>query len=225
MQQTVAKLDIVGVGPGNPEYVTPAARKIVKQAQLVIGAQRSLALFTADINGETVVLTAKNLSDSLKQAAASLKSGKKVALLSTGDPGFSGLLHTVLESGYFNPEDIQVTPGISSIQACAARLNISWDTARMFTFHEGEVSEDAKGKLVSAFQCGRTLLILPDARKFAPKDIAALLIQTGADGKTPVYICENITLENEKVTASTLKGILDQSFGSLCVMVIKQTVN
>ena len=31
----------------------------------------------------------------------------------------------------------------------------------------------------------------------------------------PVYICENITLENEKITSSTLEKVVEQSFGSL----------
>lgn len=219
----MAKLDIVGVGPGSPDYVTPAAKKAVQQADLVVGAQRSLNLFTADIKGDKMVLTAKNLQDALKQASASVKSGRKVALLSTGDPGFSGLLHTVLESGLFTTEEVNVVPGVSSIQACAARLNLSWDNARLFTFHEGDISDDAKGKLVSGFQCGRTIILLPAPRGFAPKDIAALLLETGADKEMPVYICENITLENEKITSSTLEKVVEQSFGSLCVMVIKQT--
>lgn len=97
----MAKINIVGVGPGSPEYVTPAARKIVQNAKLVIGAQRSINLFTADLKGEKVVLTAKNLKDALKQAAESVKVGEEVAMLSTGDPGFSGLLHTVLRKRLF----------------------------------------------------------------------------------------------------------------------------
>jgi cobalt-precorrin-7 (C5)-methyltransferase len=219
----LAKLNIVGVGPGSPDYVMPAAKKNVQQAQLVIGAQRSLNLFTDDIKGEKIVLTAKSLQDVLKQAAQAVKADKNVALLSTGDPGFSGLLHTVLESGLFKTSEINVVAGVSSIQACAARLNLSWDNARMFTFHEGEVSDDQKEKLVSAYQCGRTILLLPAPKGFAPKDIASLLIQTGADKQTPVYICENITLENEKITSSTIEKVSNQSFGTLCVMVIKQT--
>ncbi len=194
----------------------------MQNADLVFGAQRSVALFSGGIKAETVVLTAKNLEDSLKKAAQSVKAGKNVALLSTGDPGFSGLLHTVLESGLFQEKDIHVIPGVSSIQACAARLNISWDNTRLFTFHEGDVSDDAKGKLVSAYQCGRTILLLPAQKDFAPKDIAALLLETGADPQTPVYACENITLENEKITQTTLEKAATQSFRHLCVMVIKQ---
>jgi len=218
----LAKINIVGVGPGSPEYVTPAARKAVAQAQVVIGAQRSLNLFTSEAKGETLVLTAKNLNASLKHAAESVRNGEEVALLSTGDPGFSGLLHTVLESCLFKVEEINVVPGISSIQASAARLNFSWDNTRLFTFHD-EVSDVEKEKLVSAVKCGRTILLLPNSRGFTPKDIASFLIELDTDKQTPVYICENLTLENEKVIESTLEKVAEQSFGSLCVMVIKQT--
>jgi cobalt-precorrin-7 (C5)-methyltransferase len=220
VQYALAKINIVGTGPGSPDYVTPIARKTVQNASLVIGAQRTLNLFTTDIKGKQIILTAKNLADSLKQAAESIKEGKNVALLSTGDPGFSGLLHTAQESGLFDTEEINVIPGVSSIQVCAARLNISWDNTRLFTFHN-EVLDEEKEKLISAVKCGRTILLLPNSLGFAPQDIARFLIELDTDKETPVYICENVTLENEKITASTLGQIVDQSFDSLCVMVIK----
>lgn len=218
----MAKLNIVGVGPGSADYVTPAAKKAVQQVKLVIGAQRSLALFAEDIRGETVALTADNLKESLKEAAKAVQTGNDVVLLSTGDPGFSGLLHTVLESNLFNNQQINVVPGVSSIQASAAKLNLSWHNTRLFTFHEGKKSDDQKEKLVAAYQCGCTLILLPDAKNFAPKHIAAHLIKNGADKQTHVYICENLTLENEKITSTDLGEARGLTFGSLSVMVIKQ---
>jgi precorrin-6B methylase 1 len=95
----------------------------------------------------------------------------------------------------------------------------------LFTFHDGSVSAEDRGKLVSAFQCGRTILLLPAPKGFAPKDIAALLLETGATAETQVCICENVTLENEKVTQTTLEEAAKQNFGSLCVMVIKQPLS
>ncbi len=76
-------------------------------------------------------------------------------------------------------------------------------------------------KLITAVKDGRSAMLLPNPQGFSPKDIANFLIEAGLDKKTPVYICENITLENEKITSSTLGQISEQSFGSLCVMVIK----
>jgi cobalt-precorrin-7 (C5)-methyltransferase len=218
----VAKLNIVGVGPGSADYVTPAAKKAVQQVKLVIGAQRSLALLADDIHGETVALTANNLKESLKEAAKAVQAGKDVALLSTGDPGFSGLLHTVIESNLFSTQQINVIPGVSSIQDCAAKLNLSWHNTRLFTFHEGKVTDEQKEQLASAYQSGKTIIVLPDAKNFTPKAIAAHLIKTGADKQTPVYICENLTLENEKITMTNLGEARSLIFSSLSVMVIKQ---
>ena len=219
----MAKLNIIGVGPGSPDYVTPIARKTVQQAQVIIGAQRSLNLFTNDIKGETMVLTAKNLNEALKHAAESVKNGKTVALLSTGDPGFSGLLHTVLKSGFAKDIEINVIPGISSLQACAAHLKLSWDDAALFTFHEGNVSAGEKEALASAVLGGKDVMLLPDSRGFAPKDIASYLISAGVNSETQSFVCENLTLENEKITSASLEQISQLSFGALSVMVIKQT--
>jgi cobalt-precorrin-7 (C5)-methyltransferase len=217
----LAKLVIVGVGPGSEDYVTAAARKAVQQADSVLGSQRCIELMQSHIQGEAVVFTAKTLHDTLKQAAQSISNGKTVALLSVGDPGFSGLLHTALESGLFQTEDICVVPGVSSIQACAARLNIGWGDACMFTFHEGKQTQKDKEQLVACLKEGKTAIVLPDMRGFAPKDIAGYLIRKGINNKTAVFVCENLTLPNEKVLSTSLGGLGEQVFGSLCIMVIK----
>ncbi len=217
----MAKLNIVGVGPGSPDYVTPAARKTVQDAQVVIGAKRSLDLFSGDIHGETLPLTAKNLSELLKYVVESVEKGKNVAILSTGDPGFSGLLKSVLNTGLIKPSEVKVVPGVSAIQACAARLGLSWDEAGLFTFHQGNVSAGRKAELAACLKAGRNAILLPDSRAFPPREIAAYLIKAGFDAQTPVFICENLTLENERVTESSLSGVSAADFGALCVMVIK----
>lgn len=211
----------MGVGPGSPDYVTPAARKTVQEAQVIIGAERSLNLFKEEIHGETMELTAKNLNASLNYAVESAEKGKNVALLSTGDPGFSGLLKSVLNSKLVRAVEVNVVPGVSSIQACAARLGISWDDACLFTFHEGNVGEEKKTELATCLKNGRDAMLLPSSRAFPPKEIAGYLIKAGLDRKTAVFICENLTLSDEKVTASTLEEACKLDFPSLCVMVIK----
>jgi len=217
----VVKLNIVGVGPGSTEYVTLAARKTVAQSEIVIGAQRSLDLLNSDIKGEALVLTAKNLNDQLKHAVESAKNGKNVTILSTGDPGFSGLLKTVLNTKLITASEINVVPGVSAVQACAARLGLSWDETCLFTFHQGNVSSERKTELAACLKAGRNVMLLPDSRDFSPKAIATYLISAGFDVKTPVFICENLTLEDERVTESSLESVLTGEFGALCVMVIK----
>jgi cobalt-precorrin-7 (C5)-methyltransferase len=215
----MAKIHIVGAGPGSPDYVTPIARRIVREAQLVVGAERVLELFKEDLRGEKIPLTAKNIEETIKYAIRCAEEGRDVVLLSTGDPCFSGLLKAVINVVGGNI-DFDIIPGISSIQACAARLKISWDEAAVASFHEG-ADENRKGELLDALRRGKTAIVLPDPKAFKPKEIAKFLIDKGLHGRTSVFMCENLTLEGERIIETTLEEVSKLDFGSLCVMVIK----
>jgi cobalt-precorrin-7 (C5)-methyltransferase len=217
----MAKLNIVGVGPGSPDYVTPAAKKAVQQAKLVVGAQRSINLLKDSISGKIIVLTAQNIEEALKLAVDSAKNGENTVLLSTGDPGFAGLLRSVLERNLLMPNEINVVPAVSSIQVCAARLGMLWENVGLFSFHEG-VTEEKKGELAQAIVSGKDVFVLPDPKVFPPSEIAGYLLRRKIKGETKVFLCENLTLENEKVTESTLTGVASTKAASLCIMVIKK---
>jgi len=216
----VAKISIVGAGPGSQDYVTPIAKKIVQNAQVVIGAERALCLFGGDIKGEKLKLTAKSMNATLSQAIEFAQKGKSVVILSTGDPGFSGLLRTFSKLVKGRSVDLEVIPGISSVQVCAARLSISWDEACLFSFHEG-VSIEKKEKLAEAVKEGGVVMLLPDSKNFSPAEVSKFLINRGVDAENPVFVCENLTLSDERVVNSTLGEVSGGSFSSLCVMVIK----
>jgi len=214
----MGKLKLVGIGPGSPDYITPIAKKSVQNAEIVIGAKRALNLFQDHIKGESLPLTAQNVKESLKYAVESAEAGKNVTILSTGDPGFSGLLGSLINIAGKNV-DVDVIPGISSIQVCAARLRMRWDTADLLSFH-GEASHEKKMRLVEALKDGKKVMLLPDPKSFSPTDIAKFLIDHGIDKETSVSVCENLTLGNERTVTSTLDGILKQNFDLLCVMVV-----
>jgi cobalt-precorrin-7 (C5)-methyltransferase len=216
----LAKVSIIGAGPGSEDYVTPIARKTVQNADVVVGADRALILFAGDIRGETVNLTAKTMNAALKQTVELAKKGRSVAILSTGDPGFSGLLRTFSRIARGQDIQIDVVPGISSVQVCAARLGIPWDDTELLTFHEGATIREKK-KLSKAVENGRTVMLLPDAKDFSPSEIAKFLLKRGVNEKTEAFICENLTLNDERITKNNLHEIAKTAFGSLCVMVIK----
>ncbi|MCL2643101.1 MAG: precorrin-6y C5,15-methyltransferase (decarboxylating) subunit CbiE [Candidatus Bathyarchaeota archaeon] len=219
----MVKLNIVGIGPGSVDYVTPIVRKLVLESQIVIGAQRSLNLFNSnkDFQGETHTLTAKNLNELLRYAVESTRKGKSVTLLSTGDPGFSGLLRSVLNTNLIDASEINIVAGVSVVQACAAKLCLSWDEACLFTFHQGNINDAKKTELIACLKMGRNVILLPDVKAFSPKEIATYLVESGFSLNMLVFICENLTLSDERVTKSNLEGVLATEFGALCVMVIK----
>jgi cobalt-precorrin-7 (C5)-methyltransferase len=217
---TVAKLCVVGIGPGSLDYVTPAARRAVQDAEVVIGAERSLSLFTEDIKGEAVALTAKNVNELLHYAVDSAEKGKTVALLSTGDPGFSGLLGSILKVNQGRNVEVNVIPGVSAIQACAARLCMCWDEMSLFTFHKGTTAEK-KAQLLKAVREGKDVMLLPDPKSFSPRKIASFLIKAGLDKDTAVFVCECLTLSDERIVESTLEQAATLDFNPLCALVIR----
>ena len=135
----MSKLYIVGIGPGSADYLTFKAKKIVYSVDILVGSKRALDLFP-ETGEEQIQLDADNMESKLKLAVSKVIKGKSVALLSTGDPGFSGILKPILELS--GDVEIEVVPGISSLQLCAAKLQIPWDNANLITLHGKGISKE-----------------------------------------------------------------------------------
>jgi cobalt-precorrin-7 (C5)-methyltransferase len=184
----MSKLYIVGIGPGSKDYLTQAAVNSVEKSDIIFGSKRALDIF--EINTDKVEINAKNMNKSLKAAISNVKKGKIVALLSTGDPGFSGVLKPILNLK--SNIEIEVIPGISSVQLCTAKLKIPWDDADLLTLHGKGTSED----FLDVIDNGKPTIVLPN---FKPAELAELLIKKGIDKNRKAAICEKLSYENEKV--------------------------
>lgn len=89
----MSKLYIAGIGPGSADFVTPAARKAVESAKITIGSKRALDIFPEA--NEIISLNVKDVQEKLELAVELVHGGKSVCVLSTGDPGFSGVLNPI----------------------------------------------------------------------------------------------------------------------------------
>ena len=92
----MSKLYVVGIGPGSADYLTLKSKKIVDSVNILIGSKRALDLFPGN-EGEQIQLDSVNIKSKLKMAVSMVINGESVALLSTGDPGFSGILKPILD--------------------------------------------------------------------------------------------------------------------------------
>ncbi len=211
----MSKLYIAGIGPGSADYVTPAARKAVKSAKITIGSKRALELFPEA--REIISLNVKDVQEKLEMAVELAHTGTSVCVLSTGDPGFSGVLkpikRIIKEKRFEKDINLEVIPGISSLQLCAARLEISWDEADLMTFHGRENSLE----VIDILDNGRPTIALPSK---STKDMAQFLLDNGVDPQRKVAICERLSYPDEKVVSSTLQEVAHSDFTYMCVMVI-----
>ena len=208
------KIYIIGIGPGSSEYLTKKAIDTVKSSDYTVGSTRAIDLFD-DVNNK-LAFNVKDLLDKLEKGVDLAIEGNTVPILSTGDPGFSGVLNTVLRIANdknFPKEKIEVIPGISSLQLAAARNHIQWDNANVMTFHGRENIED----ILKVINNGKTTIALPSKKV---RDMAQFLLDNGVNENRQVVVCERLSYDDEKIVQATLKDIASSEFTYMCIMII-----
>jgi len=176
---------IAGCGPGSPDYLTPAARKAIEQADVLIGAGRLLELFPG--HGAEKIVVGSDVENILGEIVTRRR--KRIVVLVTGDPGLCSLARPVLKR--FGRNACEVIPGISSVQVAFARIGLDWLDARIIDAH-GDNPDLKQATLMKEEK-----IAIFAGRREAINWIAGLVEAIGKDRR--IYLCENLTLEDEKI--------------------------
>jgi precorrin-3B C17-methyltransferase len=121
-------ISVVGTGPGQEDYLTPKASRAIRNADAIVGYGLYLDLVRSLVADKEIVSTGMAQEiDRCRRAIELAAEGKKVAVISGGDPGIYAMAGLVLEllkkdAAGISPEDVEIIPGISALNACAARL-------------------------------------------------------------------------------------------------------
>jgi len=215
----MGKVYVVGVGPGSPDYVTERARQVIASSDIVIGYKHSLDAIKNMLDGKDVRQITLKTQEQVYNDVAKNLSDKTCSITFTGDPNFSEseIVDRLIE--IFG--DVEIVPGISSIQVAASKSRVPIDKSALITFHITGSIESEKEMLLKAVKEGRNVIMLPRPWDFMPLHIAEFLKENGIDpGKLNVDIYEFLTLSNERVSRSKLSDIENREYSDLCVMVI-----
>ncbi|CCD94012.1 Precorrin-3B C(17)-methyltransferase [Bradyrhizobium sp. ORS 375] len=121
-------LTIVGVGPGAPELITPAASAAIARATDLIGYGPYLERVTASHPGQARHASDNRVElDRARHALQLASDGRHVAVVSGGDPGVFAMAAAVFEAVEAGPSewralDIRVEPGVTAMLAAAAEI-------------------------------------------------------------------------------------------------------
>lgn len=200
------RVNIVGIGPGNPKLLTGAAREAIEQSTVLIGDKRMLANFAS---GKRVYDTIKT-AEICRVCSEADPQKDVVSVLVSGDVGFFSLAKTI--SGKLPDCECVRYCGISSLVYFAQLLEMSWDDAKIISMHgrrQNFIEAVAHNKKVFALTGGEN----------SPQALCARLCEHGLGGVT-VYVGENLSYDDEKVSSMTAEEGARQSFSSLSVMMI-----
>lgn len=199
-KEDVPRIYLIGTGPGNSSLLTEEAGKFIERADYIFGAKRVIEPFTARKRKKAAYLPAQILPE------LSEIRGGTVAILFSGDSGFysgcSAMLSALKNAGF---SDIQVLPGISSMQLLAARAGISWQNAGIVSLHGVEPDiwqRDVMQKLRSHEKVFFLTSGAEDVRA-----LCLLLLHQGEDG-AQIVLGYQLSYPEEKITR---RGICDMT--------------
>lgn len=125
------KINLVGIGMGNPDTLTQEGKKAIENAQVLIGARRMLEAVSCDGRES---FTSYNPQEIKQFIEASVY--EQFTILFSGDTGFySGagkVAETLRENGEYK---VKVIPGISTVSYFSALLGVSWEDACILSLH------------------------------------------------------------------------------------------
>lgn len=218
------KVYAVGIGPGSRECMTGEAVSAVMESDLVIGYAHTLEALGELLDGKKTVTVTMSSQEEAYQEARRIGRGTLLVPFA-GDASFSE--SEVVDRLVEIFGDVEVVPGVSSVQAAAARAGVPLDRARVITMHVTGDIEEKKLEMLKALIDGLGVVLVPrpwpsdPERNFMPSEAARYLRARGLDTsgiRARVY--ESLTLAGETAFDGTVKMLEGREFSALCVAVL-----
>ena len=215
----MGKVYCVGVGPGSQEYITVKAENVIEKSDIIIGYKHSLDAIRNLLDGKDVRQISLKTQEGVYMDIVDSLGEKTCTVTFTGDPNFSE--SEVVDRLIEIFDDVEIIPGISSIQVAASKSRIPIDKSELITFHKTGSIDKEKEALLHALKNYRNAIILPRPWDFMPQHVVQFLEENRVDtNRLNVDIYEFLTLRSERISKSFLSKIEDRNYSDLCVMVI-----
>ena len=215
-----------GVGPGSPDFVTDVIKNVISECDVVIGYGYTLKTIEGFLDGKQIVeVTMKNQEEAYQKIAAD---GDHTILVPfTGDVNFSE--SEVVDRLIEVFDEVEIIPGVSSIQVAASKAKVPIDKSKVITMHVTTSIEEKKLELQKALIDGFSVILVPrpwpkiPENHFMPSEIATYLKNNGFDTtRMNVHVFEALTTKDETTFEGTVDQLEGREFSDLSVMVFNQ---
>ena len=218
---------VVGLGPGPDDWLTPEAVRVLSEVDHVVGYAPYVNRvpqrpgLRRHASGNTVEVDRAGFA--LELAAG----GERVAVVSGGDAGVFGMASAVFEAAEdptFAGIEIRVAPGVSAVQAVAARAGapIGADFAVVSLSDRLKPWEVIARRLDAIASADLVLAVYNPAsrsRTHQVRDARDVLLRH-REPSTPVVVGRDVGRDGESLTVTTLGELDCASIDMKCLLIV-----
>lgn len=200
---------LIGMGSGQPENLTLQGLTALRQADLILGARRLLAVLPAGCTENRAAAYRPDEVAELLQTSGA----ENAVLVYSGDTGFYSGASSMMEKLEALGVRARVLPGLSSIQLLAAALGRPWQGWNLVSAH-GRTCDP-----VAECMQGRPTFFLTGGSE----DPATLCAQLAAEGFGDVQgvVGQCLGTPEEKLFRGSVKELAAGRFNSLSVLLVE----
>ena len=197
-------INVIGLGPGNTDYITKLGEKLIQNSDVVIGGKRNLESIV-DFEGEKI-----EISSNLKEIVEYINNNKhkQISVIASGDPLIYGIGRYLSKN--IDKEDLNIVSGISSLQYIFSKVHIDMNDLYITSSHGKTPDFD--------YVLSHKKVCMVTDKIIGPKEICKQILDRNLE-KT-IVVGENLSYDNERITIGSPEDILNLEDFDRCVVVI-----
>lgn len=197
-------INVIGLGPGNSDYITKLGETLIKTSDVLIGGKRNLESIK-DFEGKKIEL-ASNLKEIVRYINNNKE--KQISVIASGDPFIYGIGKYLSEN--IEPKNLNVVCGISSLQYIFSKVHVDMNDLYITSSHGKTPDFD--------YVLSHKKVCMVTDKNIGPKEICKEIIKRNLN-KT-VIVGENLSYQNEKISIGKPQDILKIDNFDMCVVVL-----
>lgn len=224
----VGRVDVVGLGPAGRDWLTPQAMAVLSAADDIVGYAPYVERVPVNPRQQRHASDNRVEAERAEFALDLARRGRRVAVVSSGDPGVFAMATAVLEAAADNERfadvPVEVVPGLTAAQAVASQsgaplghdyvvLSLS-DRLKPWDVIARRLEAAASGDFAIAIYNPAS-----NTRRQQLVDARELLLKYH-DAATPVVIGRAVGTDDQRVTVTTLGELDANQVDMRCLLII-----
>jgi precorrin-2 C20-methyltransferase / precorrin-3B C17-methyltransferase len=222
------RVDVVGLGPGGRDWLTPQAAAVLAAADDIVGYATYVDRVPPNPrqrrHGSDNRVEAQRAEFALDLALR----GRRVAVVSSGDPGVFAMASVVLEAAASDERyadvPVSIVPGVTAAQAVAsvAGAPLGHDYVMLSLSDRLKPWDVIARRLVAAAECDFAIAIYNPASQSRRQQLvdARELLLAHRDAATPVVVGRAVGSDEQRVTVTTLGEFDPEQVDMRCLIII-----